>query len=114
MTEMELWRCNAMKGEAVKLMVQCEVGLSDPMGAVIEVRRGMTVLCAEGIEVGKVAAVAVDPGGQHAPCLILGHLPEKERYHALPVSWVGRAEGDVIFLKVCFEDILELTEWHAA
>jgi len=112
MADMDLQQCSALKGDAVKLMAQCQLAIPGHPGQVADIRRGMVVYCVGGKEVGKVAAVVVGLGSQQALCLILGHLPEKDLYQSLPVVWIEWVEKEIVYLNVWTENIQALPEWH--
>lgn len=111
--DLELKRCNQLKGEGVKIMAQASVYLRGNRTAAIEIRRGMTLVSIEGKEVGKVAGVAVSRDDQQALCLIISHLPQDPGYHSIPVDWVERVEGELIFLHAPVNSILAIPDWHA-
>jgi hypothetical protein len=94
------------------MMAQASVFLPGETGACVLIRRGMTVTCDEGREAGQVAGVAISQASRQALCLILGHLPAEGGYQSVPLSWIERVSGDVIFLKVRLEKVLALPDWH--
>lgn len=106
----EAQHCDSLRGERLVLMAS---GLLYPGGAAVTVQRGMIVAGPEGSEMGRVAAVALRPREERAECLILSRLPDFPGYRSIPVSWVVRVEGQVVYLNADAARVLGLPEWHA-
>jgi hypothetical protein len=112
-SDLERMTCNSLKFDDMKIMAQAAVFLRGEPAAAVELRRGMIVKCNEGREAGKLAGVVVSQATRQVLCLILSHLPDKEGYQSLPVSWIECVNEDVITLTARFEMILTLPDWHS-
>jgi hypothetical protein len=80
-------------------MVHVE-GLAKP----VAVRRGMSILAQDGQELGTVAAVVLEPGGQEATHLLLGYVPPTAVYHLIPLKLIAGIDDETVRLQVASQD----------
>jgi hypothetical protein len=69
------------------------------------VRRAMAVVGSDGREMGKVAAVEVDPGSQAVEYIVLGRLCPLLSYRLAPASLVAGVDGEIVQLQIPGRDV---------
>lgn len=78
-----------------------------------EVRRGMTIRSSEGLEVGKVAAVAIDGQDERASHLLLSRLPNMPGYWLVPVDSIIEVGEEEIRLSTPKDQVEALPRWQS-
>lgn len=103
---------NSNSNPIQKLMVRAFVCVDKNCALSTEVRRGMHILSEEGREIGKVAAVILDPETRNATCLLLSRLPEKRGYWMVPLDMIVQIKDETVLTKVAEKILDELPLWH--
>ena len=96
-----------------KLMVYGFVCPESSCALSIEVRRGMSIHCQEGLEVGKVAAVILDCKTGKATHVLLGRLPEIKGYWLVPVDLISEVRDGAVRLGIRGDAIGGLPIWRS-
>lgn len=95
-----------------KLLVQGVVPLGATAVAGGEVRRGMSVLAADGVPVGVVAAVVCHEPAHTVTHILLGQTPPTAVYRLIPLGLLARLDGDCLWLCVSAAQIASLPIHH--
>lgn len=82
--------------------------------AAIEIRRGMSICSREGVEVGKVAALAVERESGEASHLLLSRLPRVQGYWLVPADSIVEVSAEQVRLSISEAQAASLEAWHAA
>lgn len=94
-----------------KLMVHGFVCPENSCTLSIEVRRGMTILSNESLEVGQVAAVILDRDSLKATHILLGRLPETRGYWMVPVDLISDIHDGIVQLSIAGNAVDNLPPW---
>ena len=94
-----------------KLMVRGFVCPRSTCGQSIMIRRGMLICSKEGLEVGQVAAVVLDPIHRKATHILLGRLPETRGYWLVPVDLIAGVSDENVRLSVSIQAVETLPRW---
>ncbi|MEK7327717.1 MAG: PRC-barrel domain-containing protein [Chloroflexota bacterium] len=97
-------RRQAHAAQRQKLLVSGWVNLS-AAGSSVEIARGMSIMSRDGQEVGKVAAVVVDPLTQEVTHILLCRLPESPDYRLAPLDIVTQVTGQTVMLQIQSRDV---------
>jgi sporulation protein YlmC with PRC-barrel domain len=98
---------------AQKLMVRGFVCPESSCTLSIDVRRGMSILSKEGIDMGQVAAVILDRNSQKATHILLCHLPEKRGYWMIPVDLISEVRDGILRLAIPGKVVDALPLWRS-
>lgn len=91
-----------------KLLVSSWIHLGPPDSAPVEVRRMMPVFGSEGVEVGTVAAVVVDPATQATRHLLLCQVHPNLEYRLVPLTLIEWVNSEVVQLRIPSPDVNQL------
>lgn len=91
-----------------KLLVSSWIRLGPPDSASVEVQRTMPVFSREGVEVGTVAAVVVDPATQATTHLLLCQLLPNLEYRLVPLTLIECVNEAVVQLRISSPDVNQL------
>jgi sporulation protein YlmC with PRC-barrel domain len=94
------------------LMVRAFVCINENCALSTEVRRGMQILSIERNEIGKVAAVMLDPESRNATHLLLSRLPEIRGYWIIPLDMVLQIKDKAVLTNITEDNLDGLTLWH--
>lgn len=95
-----------------KLLVQGVVSSGATAVAGGEVRRGMSVLAADGVPVGVVAAVVCHEPAHTLTHILLGQTPPTAVYRLIPLEFLDRIDGQSLWLRVSAAQIAGLPIHH--
>jgi hypothetical protein len=98
-------RRQAHANQRQKLLVSGWVNLSAAAGSSVEIVRGMVVVCRDGQEAGKVAAVVVDTVTQEVAYILLCRLPQSPDYRLLPLDLMTQVTGQTVMLQIQSQDV---------
>lgn len=98
---------------AQKIMVHGFICFESSCALSLEVRRGMTILSKEELEVGQVAAVVLDGNTQKATHILLGRLPETRGYWMVPVDLISEVRDDIVLLGISADVMDKLPLWRS-
>jgi hypothetical protein len=105
---------NAVHERNSRLLVSAEINLGLRQSAEpVQVRRGMPILTAEGLEVGRVAAVVVSGEDSQATLLLLGRLPNIPEYRLVSIDLIAHIREGGLKLSIPSQDIDNLPLWHS-
>ena len=93
---------------APKLLVSGFIYLESIGNLPVEVRRGMSILTQDGIEVGTAAAVMVDSHGGEVTHVLFGQVPPTSVYRLVSISLVEQVDGETIRLRATAVEIEKL------
>ena len=100
--------------KSTKLMVSGLVPIiDDGKRLLVEVRRGMTILTWDGLEEGKVAAVAVKPANDQADFVLQCHLPYSPDYRKLALGCIVGVSKDTVRLNLSADELDKLPHWRS-
>jgi hypothetical protein len=105
---------SAVNERSSRLLVSAEINLGLPQSAEpVQLRRGMPILTAEGVEVGRVAAVVVSGEDSQATHLLLGRLPNIPEYRLVSVDLITHIHEGNLQLSIISQHIENLPLWHS-
>jgi sporulation protein YlmC with PRC-barrel domain len=105
---------NAVHERSSRLLVSAEINLGFKQSAKsVQVRRGMPILTAEGLEVGRVAAVVVSGEDSQVTHLLLGRLPNIPDYRLVSIDLIAQIREGGLQLSILSQDIDNLLLWHS-
>lgn len=97
--------CRQAHADQHKLLVSGWVNLSASGGSPVEIARGMSIMSRDGQEVGKVAAVVVDPLTQEVTHILLCRLSQSPDYRLATPDLVTQVTGQTIILQIQSRDV---------
>jgi hypothetical protein len=80
----------------------------------VEVRRGMIILTSEGLEAGRVAAVAIDRRNQQVTNILLSRLIQRHEYRLVPISIIEQVLEEKVLLCIFNQVVNTLPMWRGS
>ncbi|MCP4415295.1 MAG: DUF2171 domain-containing protein, partial [Chloroflexi bacterium] len=76
--------------------------------AIVEIRRGMKIVFADGTEAGVVGAVMVHPHNEEMSHILLCRVPVTAVYRLIPINLIARIDDETIHLNIRCDGLKKL------